>query len=373
MKIGLVCDWYHPRVGGIELHLQDLAARLTAAGHEVVVITPTPGDPAVNGIRVERIAAPRAPRFEFLYTPEGVRAVGDALERSAVDVAHCHVSIVSPAAVGGAAQAVRRHIPTVLTFHSVVPRTRLLAHAARLAIGTASWPARFTAVSERVARDVRPIAAGREMTVLPNGIDASAWECVPTARDEKIVNLISVMRLNSKKRPRKLVDLARALAARLPPDVTTRLTIVGDGPERRRLERAIARYGLDDRVILAGRRSRAEIRALLATSDIFVLPTVRESFGIAALEARCAGVPVVAMRESGVAELIEHGREGLLARSDVELVDCVAALIAHPDRRRTMADYNRSTAPPFDWSRVIDSHLSVYREAVALMSSSLSS
>jgi len=369
LKIALVCDWYHPRVGGIELHLQDLASRLTAAGHTVVIVTPTHGEPVVDGIAVERIAAPRAPRFEFLYTPKGVRAVGEALERHAVDVAHCHVSIVSPAALGGAAQAVRRRIPTVLTFHSIVPHTRLLAHAVRLALGTASWPARFTAVSDRVARDVRAIAGGREVTILPNGIDVGAWRCQPAARDAKIVNLISVMRLNPKKRPRKLVDLMRALSARSPHDTIARLTIVGDGPERTGLSRMIARYGLRDRVTLAGRRSRAEIRTLLGASDVFVLPTVRESFGIAALEARCAGVPVVAMRASGVAELIEHGREGFLADSDVELVDCVAALIAHPDRRLAIAEHNRSTSPPFDWPRVVDAHVSVYHEAIALTSS----
>ena len=368
MKIGLVCDWYHPRVGGIELHLQDLAARLTAAGHEIVVITPTPGATVVDGIRVDRVDGPRAPHFEFLYTPRGVRAIGMALERNEVDVAHCHVSIISPAALGGARAAVARRIPTALTFHSIVPQTALLARAARLALGTGSWPARFTAVSDRVARDVHPIAGSREMTLLPNGIDVDAWRGSAVARDEKTVNLVSVMRLNSKKRPLKLVDLMRALDARLSRDLTVRLTIVGDGPQRERLARAIARYGLRDRVALVGRRSRSEIREYLTASDVFVLPTVRESFGIAALEARCAGVPVVAMRASGVAELIEHGREGLLARSDVELVDCVAALIANPDRRQAMAAHNRSTSPPHDWPRVVDAHLSVYREAIALSS-----
>jgi glycosyltransferase involved in cell wall biosynthesis len=371
LKIGLVCDWYHPRVGGIELHLQDLAARLVAAGHEVVVITPTPGERLVNGILVDRIDAPRAPRLEFLYTPRGVRAIGEALVRHRVDVLHCHVSIVSPAALGGAAQAIRRRMPTVLTFHSIVPQTRLLARAVRLAIGTGSWPARFTAVSDRVARDVRPIAGAREVSLLPNGIDVSAWRCVPISHDEKIVNLISVMRLNPKKRPLKLVDLIRALTARLPRDVNVRLTIAGDVPERGLVARAIARYGLDEHINLVGRKTRDEIRELLSASDVFVLPTVRESFGIAALEARCAGVPVVAMRASGVAELIEHGREGLLARSDVELVDCVAALIAQPERRHTMADYNRSTVPLHDWSRVVDAHLSVYREAIAFRDTAL--
>lgn len=370
MKIGLVCDWYHPRVGGIELHLQDLAARLTAAGHEIIVITPTPGDASVDDIAVERIAAPRVPRLEFLYTSGGIRSIGDALDRHKVDVAHCHVSIVSPAALGGASQAVHRGIPTVLTFHSVVPQTGLLARAARLAIGTSSWSARFTAVSQRVARDVEPIAGPRALTILPNGIDVRSWSSAPRTRDEKTINLVSVMRLNRKKRPLTLVALMRALDARLTREARVRLTVVGDGPERARMERAISRYRLDDRIALVGRRSRDEIRSTLAGSDIFVLPTVRESFGIAALEARCAGLPVVAMRASGVAELIEHGREGLLARNDVELVDCVAALIATPERRRAIADYNRSTAPPFDWPLVIAQHLAVYREAIGLVAPS---
>ena len=222
-----------------------------------------------------------------------------------------------------------------------------------------------SAVSERVARDVRAIGP-QEMTVLPNGIHVDAWRPVGSRTAADRVELISVMRLNVKKRPLKLVDMMRALLARLPASQRVRLRIVGDGPERRHVERAIARYGLSGEVELLGRRSRDEIRALLWSSDVFVLPTIRESFGIAALEARCAGLPVVAMRASGVAELIEHGREGLLADSDVDLVDWVAALVQDPTGRALIAEHNRSTAPPYDWSRVIEVHLTIYREAIAL-------
>src|SRR5437016_1100971 len=108
MKVALVCDWYHPRIGGIELHLQDLARQLVGAGHDVVVITPTPGSDSVDGVPVRRINAPRAPLFGFMHTPGGIRALGNALSAERVDVAHCHVSIVSPAALGGALEANRR-------------------------------------------------------------------------------------------------------------------------------------------------------------------------------------------------------------------------------------------------------------------------
>lgn len=270
--------------------------------------------------------------------------------------------------MGGAAQSVRRRVPTVVTFHSVVPQTHLLARAARATLGTATWPARFSAVSERVAREVRAVSPN-EMTILANGIDVEAWRMHPAPRSDDTVRLISVMRLNAKKRPLKLVDLMRALKARLPRDVRARLCIVGDGPERARLERAISRHGLTSEIEVAGQRSRSEIRELLASSDVFVLPTLRESFGIAALEARCAGLPVVAMHASGVASLIEHGLEGLLAESDVELVSHVARLVCDSELRVAMSDNNRRTSPPFDWPHTLDAHLAIYREAIALRDS----
>jgi glycosyltransferase involved in cell wall biosynthesis len=369
MKVALVCDWFHPRVGGIELHLQDLAARLMRAGHEVVVITPTPGTPNVDGIPVHRIDAPRAPVFGFLTTPGGIRALGDAVVATRADVVHAHVSIVSPAAIGGAMHAERHRMPAVVTFHSVVPRTDLLSRALDMTFHTSRWRVRYSAVSERVARDVRLAAGASPIAILPNGIDVDFWRTSAVPRDDGVVRLISVMRLNPKKRPLTLVDMMRRLERQLPRDRRVHLQIVGDGPRRTQLARAIARAGLEDRITLLGRRTREEIRALFGASDLFVLPTIRESFGLAALEARCAGVPVVAMRASGVSELIQHGREGLLAESDEELANQVRGLVVDDERRDAMARHNRSSSPACDWENALVTHLALYREAIALRES----
>jgi glycosyltransferase involved in cell wall biosynthesis len=368
VKIALVCDWYHPRVGGIELHLQDLAARLVRTGHDVVVVTPTPGAKLVNGIRVVRIDAPRAPVFGFLTTPGGVRAVGDAIEAERVDVAHCHVSIVSPAALGGARYAERRGIPVVVTFHSVVPRTDLLAHVTNILFRTSRWRVKYSAVSERVAHDVRGVAGAQTLAVLPNGIDVAFWRTEPARRSETTVQLVSVMRLNAKKRPLALVSMMQRLGS-LVRDGAVHLRIVGDGPLRAKLGQAIAGAELGEHIELLGKLDRGQIRALFAESDVFVLPTVRESFGLAALEARCAGLPVVAMRASGVSEFIAHEREGLLADSDDDLAAQVARLVSDPDLRETIVLRNRATAPAHDWPRVIDAHLALYRDAIALRAS----
>jgi len=369
LRLALLSDWYAPRLGGLELHLQDLAHRLRTAGHEIIVITPTPGPGEIDGIQVRRIEARRLPGAGVVYTRQGLHQIGEALAEAHVDVVHAHVSIVSPAALGGAAQAQSRGIPTAITFHSYIPRTRILAGAVRLAFGTDDWPACYTAVSNRVAREVRPITDGRPLGILPNGVDVGFWRIAPKPRAHPTVELLSVMRLNAKKRPVALAAIMSRVMHMLTTDVDVRLRIVGDGPERRALQREINHRGLRDRVELLGSCTRAEIRELLAETDLFVLPTVRESFGLAALEARCAGVPVVAMAGSGVAEIIDHGRGGLLARSDGEMAMQVLTLIRDPFRRQSMAQHNRETTPPHDWPAVIAAHEAVYRDAIALRAS----
>jgi glycosyltransferase involved in cell wall biosynthesis len=374
MKIALISDWYHPRVGGLELHLQDLAKRLHGAGHDVHVVTPTEGETFVDGVRVHRTSGPRAPHFGFVVTPRALRSIADVLANERFDVAHAHVSIVSPAAIGGASHAQRLGIPTAVTFHSVIPQTRLLASGLDLFIRSSRWPVVYSAVSARVARDVQPLAGRRTIRLLPNGIERSFWRGVnrsPGKERGHTFEIVSVMRLNPKKRPLALIEMMRRLLARLPVGESARLRIAGDGPLRTRVERAIARFGLAQHVQLLGVQTREALRDLFAHSDLFVLPTVRESFGLAALEARCAGLPVVAMAASGVAELIEHGREGLLAHSDSELLLHVLSLATDVDRRERIADHNRATLPGCDWETVLDEHLDLYSDAMALRASSM--
>lgn len=367
MKVALVCDWYEPRLGGIELHLQDLARRLTDVGHEVHVVTTTPGAPVVDGITVHRADAPLAPRFGFACTPAGLRRVAEVIRREKFDVVHAHVSIVSPVAFAGAASAQDARIPTVLTFHSVVPRTRWLASAANAVLHCSRWSAVFTAVSRRVARDVQPLAGSRAIQLLPNGIDTSFWQPRRSNRDSTRVELVSVMRLNAKKRPLALVDLMRRIEASTD-NQPVRLRVAGDGPLRPQLERSVLRRGLGDRVEILGRLSRDEIRDLFAASDVFVLPTVRESFGLAALEARASGLPVVAMARSGVAELIEAGVEGLLAESDAELAVHTTALVRDSALRQRIAEHNSQTPVRSGWETVVPQHLAHYEMARSLIS-----
>ena len=99
---------------------------------------------------------------------------------------------------------------------------------------------------------------------------------------------------------------------------------------------------------------------------MFVLPTRLESFGIAALEARSAGLPVVAMKETGIEEFISEGREGLLAVNDDDMIKQIIRLIIDRPLRRSITDHNLKTAAPYDWSEVTAQHLKLYRLALKL-------
>ena len=121
-------------------------------------------------------------------------------------------------------------------------------------------------------------------------------------------------------------------------------------------------------VSLAGHLPRGEVAALLARADVFVAPAILESFGIAALEARCAGVPVVAHAGSGVADFVRDGREGLLAQDDDDMVRALVRLANQPELRAQIARHNRRVRPPMDWSSVLDLTEQAYRRAAELQS-----
>jgi glycosyltransferase involved in cell wall biosynthesis len=366
LRIGLVSDCYVPQLGGIEMQVHDLARHLQSAGHEVVVITPTPGDDVVDGVRVHRMQVPLAP-FNIPFTRGTFRLVSDLLEREQVDVAHFHGGIVSPVAYVGANDAQHRGIPTVVTTHCLwsyaTPGFRLLDRA----VHWSEWPVVLSAVSEVAATPLRRIAPGREVLVLPNGIDNDAWSVTPVPHAPDLVTLVSVMRLAPRKRPLHLLKMVRTLHEQVSPSTRLRLVIIGEGPERRSLEKYVSSHDLGDVVELVGRLTRDEIRQQFATSDIFVAPANLESFGIAALEARCAGLPVVAKARTGIREFVSHEQEGLLADSDRDMVQQLGRLVRDRELRDKIATRNRDIASAVDWSEVVVHNVAAYRRARQLV------
>jgi glycosyltransferase involved in cell wall biosynthesis len=162
------------------------------------------------------------------------------------------------------------------------------------------------------------------------------------------------MRIARRKRPLPLLAMTASLARQV--DVPVTLTLVGDGPLRPRLERAVLLVGLAGRVRLTGRVTPDRVAALLAEADLYVAPAVLESFGLAALEARSVGLPVVGRSDSGMTDFVRSGVEGLLAPTDQGMVGCLRELVVDGSLRRSISEHNRSVPPAMTWDSTLRAH-----------------
>lgn len=367
MRIVHITDCFAPRTGGIETQVLGLAERQRAAGHDVTVITATPGDEdhrkgsdVVNGVPVVRITA-RMPFDVPVHPATRSRVLGE-LRRLHADVTHVHAGAASPFAWGGIRAARQARVPTVVTVHSMWDAftrggSRFLDKTA-WGMGTGVV---LTAVGTAAAERVR-VALGQPVRVLPNGIDPADWAITRVPPPDDVLRVVSVLRLAPRKRVIPLVSvLHRAFVAS---GGRISATIIGDGPESSRVHRYIARHGLEDVITMAGRLPHARIRAVFATSDVFVQASVRESFGIAALEARAAGLAIVARSQAGTADFVNDGVEGLLAADDAGLVEALVTLQTQPELLSEIVQHNATVPPQQAWPSVLAEVESAYQVAI---------
>lgn len=354
MRIVHVSDCYPPRLGGIEVQVRAIAMAQRDRGDEVTVITATPGPfPSDAGIDVVRLDA-HLP-FETPVHPRGVSLIRAQLQRLQPDVVHVHAGVVSPLAWMGivAAQA----WPTVVTVHSMWGP--LQQQAFRLAL---RGERRFvlTAVSAVAAQAVQS-AASMPVLITPNAIDMAPWRALPPIAHEG-VHIVAALRFAPRKRAVDLLHILRDARAQMPADTQVRATIAGDGPLMSRMRATVMDEGLDW-IALPGRVPREELPALYASADVFVQPTKAESFGLAALEARAAGLAVVGRTGSGLSEFVMDGLNGFLCVDDAAMGATIARLVREPDLLHRLVGFNRMSPPTHTWAHALESVDVAYAEA----------
>lgn len=383
MRVALVSDWFLPRTGGLELQMRDLALQLVRRGHQVEIITGTPGDSSIDGITVHRVdVGPLVPRLFFhgqeLHQLERlsiwqllsewnacwngwlIQPLERILTERRFDVVHGH-SAYSPLALAACRLARKRQIPSLLSEHSVSKGLgSALLRTAESIWRWSSWPDIITGVSTYVANELKALT-NRDIEILPNGVDPNEWV---TNREPRLQRVVSVMRLTRRKRGIDIVRSIPKVNRLLRSNAPVPFMLVGDGPERPRIKRESMRLGLGNQLELPGRLDRSDIRLALADSSVFILPTVKEALSIAVLEALCAGLPIVAMRHGGVGDIVEHGREGFLAKNRNEFCHYIAQLLSNPGLRNAMAARTRASAARFSWDIVVEQHLEFYQRAL---------
>jgi len=366
VRIAHVSDCYLPRTGGMETQVRSLALQQALAGHEVRIITATPGHDAVrsgrdevDGLRVDRVAA-RMP-FELPVHPRTRHHVSQLLRDQPIDVVHVHAGVVSPFAWGGVRAALAVGVPVLVTVHSVWDSWQGSLFAA--ANGRAGWTrrgVRLSAVSDLAASHVSG-SLGVAVDVIPNGIDPGQWEVKEWMPGVGALRVVTVMRMAPRKRTQPLVRILASALEQL--DGNLEAQLVGDGPERAGSERLARQLGVADKIHFAGRLDRSQILDVFAQSDVYIQPSVKESFGIAALEARTAGLPVVARIQSGTTQFIHDGVEGRLATDDQAMASVLVELGRDPAALAKLTEHNRAVEPHEAWPVVLDAVASAYASA----------
>lgn len=347
-RIAHVTDVFLPRLGGIETHVDDLVRHQRSVGLDAEVLTPSRAD-GPDPAWVHRVAAAEARRAVTQY-----------------DVIHVHVSMFSPFGIGVARAAGKAGVPVLVTVHSMWGGAGGVLRLAALA-GLRRWPVAWSAVSHAAAETFARSLGGPDVAVLPNAVDVASWRSLHVAGGggtpgrtprQRPVTIISVMRLVPRKRPLQMLRMFDQVRRLTGDDV--RLVIVGDGPLRARVERRVRRRGLGEHVRVTGRLPRRQVLDELAAASVYLAPAPKESFGIAALEARCAGLPVVASRHGGVGEFVRDRVDGILVDSDAEMVVALADLVRDDGLRDRITAHNRAVAPGFDWTTVLGRTAELY-------------
>jgi glycosyltransferase involved in cell wall biosynthesis len=349
VRILHVTDHYTPVLGGIETHVHALAHRQAERGDDVTVLTSTRVD--ADGRHADDTGPVQVRRERSIS--RAVRWAGRDY-----DVVHAHISVVAPFTSPVAGHLSRRGLPTVVTVHSMWSSLRPVPAWHADATGLRRARVTWTAVSSVVADQVtRQLPRGTRVGVLPNAVEADPRPRTPAPAPGRTVQLVSTMRIARRKRPLQMLQILADLAGST--TVPLHLTVIGDGPLRPAFEASARELGVADLVTVTGRVEPEEVLRRLGAADVYVAPSVLESFGLAALEARCVGLPVVG-RASGMVDFVRDGAEGWLCHSDAEIVERLRWVVEDDDLRWLVSEHNRTTPSPLTWASALERHDEVY-------------
>ncbi|MBL8842052.1 MAG: glycosyltransferase [Planctomycetes bacterium] len=371
-------------MGGAELHVARLLDGWQAGPTRPLVVAMHRGGPVEPrlrsaGVPVELLGIQRAPIRRPLAALRDARrleaATLAAAERHGVALIQTHLS---DADWLGLRVGRRLGVPVVITCHDphLLPQERgageLRARLRRF-LQARLWrrAAAFIAVGAEVVRAIAKvpgvdparihlIRSGFVSRPLPSATQRAEWRVKHAALLEGADELLlGVGRLVENKGFHHVIDAFARLASERP---RARLLIAGDGPERAALAAQVERLGLGGRVVLLG--ARDDVGELLALADLFVTGTRYEGLGLAAAEALDQEVPVVAFRVSGIEEVVDDERTGLLvAHGDLAAyADALRTLLADPARRRAFGQAGRPAAQRFEIARAREATLALYDE-----------
>ncbi len=372
MKIGIVC---YPTFGGSGVVATELGMELANKGHQVHFISysqPFRLDRFSGNLFYHEVPVTNYPLFEFLpYEISLTSKLVDVALHHNLDLLHVHYAIPHASAAFMAREILKtkgKRVPYITTLHgtdiTLVGRDPSYKPVIEFAINQSDA---VTAVSESLRADtLRYFEVDRSVDVIPNFIELNNYEnlsgkchrSIYAPNGEKILTHISNFR------PVKRIADCVKVFEKVRREVPSKLLLAGDGPDRAQVENLARELGVFQDVIFLGKTKAIE--QILCVSDLFLLTSESESFGLSALEALASGVPVISTNTGGIPEVNKHGYSGYLSRvGDIdEMAASALKLLLNEELRLQFAAQARNTAAGFSSERIVPLYEQLYQRIV---------
>lgn len=339
MRIGIVC---YPTFGGSGVLATELGKALAQEGHMVHFITyqqPVRLNGFLPNIFYHEVQVPTYPLFDYPpYETALASTMVDVIKNNNLDLLHVHYAIPHASAAYMAKQILKeegKSIPVITTLHgtdiTLVGRDKTYAPVVAFSINQSDA---ITAVSNDLRDETfRTFHIEKEIEVIYNFVDVQRFSRKPIDAFRKVIapNGEKILMHASNFRKVKRVQDVVKIFAEVRKEIPAKLLFVGDGPERPTAEDLARELGVCDEIRFVGKQEQME--DILAIADLFLLTSEYESFGLAALEAMAAGVPVISTNAGGLKEIITDGETGYMADvGDVESMSRNALMILKDDK-----------------------------------------
>ncbi len=370
MRIGIVC---YPTFGGSGVLATELGKALAQKGHHVHFITyqqPVRLNGFVPNIYYHEVQVPPYPLFDYPpYETALASTLVDVIKNNQLQLLHVHYAIPHAAAAYMAKKILETDgisIPVITTLHgtdiTLVGRDKTYAPVVAFSINQSDA---ITAVSQNLCEETyRTFTIKKQIEVIHNFVDVKRFSRKPIDAFKKVIApdgeriLLHASNFRKIKRVQDVVKIFYKVNQKLP----SKLLFVGDGPERATAEDLCRKLGTCDHIRFVGKQEQME--DILAIADLFLLTSEYESFGLAALEAMAAGVPVVSTNAGGLPEVIVQGITGYMSNvGDIDSMSNQALDILKDDE--TLQQFKMAAAEHaknFDIHRIVPLYEKLYEQ-----------
>lgn len=372
MKIGIVC---YPTFGGSGVVATELGKALADHGHQVHFVTynqPARLDFFSENLFYHEVSVSKYPLFDYPpYELALASRLVDVVRFEKLDILHVHYAIPHASAAFMAKQILMTYgiyIPVVTTLHgtdiTLVGKDRTYQPVVTFSINKSDG---VTAVSEHLRKDTYEFfEIENEIRVISNFIDLNRFSLKPKDHFKKAIApsgekiLVHTSNFRKVKRTQDVVRIFAQVVKKIP----SKLLMVGDGEARSECEQLCRDLNVTDNVRFLGKQDAIE--EILSVSDLFLMPSQSESFGLAALEAMACKVPVVSSNAGGLPELVIDGVNGFLKDvGDVNGMAEKAVFILEDDERlKTFKENALARAKEFDLSIILPQYENYYLEVI---------